>query len=80
MTQTTVSKILLEVDGEVIYINPNSAEGKALQRLENLDSDLPSQLITLVEEGEEIDVQAGWERLKKRGYKIQIPTTDSSIS
>lgn len=80
MTQTTAPKIPLEVDGEVIYLNPNSAEGKALQRLQNLDSDLPSQFITLVEEGEEIDVQAGWERLKRRGYKIQIPTTDPSIS
>ena len=75
--QTSNAKIPLEIDGEVIYLDPNSAEGKALQRIQDLDPDDPNQVITIVEEGQEIDVEAVWERLKQRGYKIQIPSSNS---
>jgi len=61
------------VDGEEIYLDPNSAEGKALQRITNTDIDDPTQFITLVEEGQEINIEASLDRLIKRGYKIQIP-------
>jgi alpha-acetolactate decarboxylase len=77
MTQTSNAKIPLEVDGEVIYLDPNSAEGKALQRIQDLDPDDPNQVITIVEKEQEIDVEVIWERLKQRGYKIQIPSSNS---
>lgn len=77
MTQISDTKIPLEVEGEVIYLDPNSAEGKALQRIQDLDPDDPNQVITIVEQGQEIDVEAVWERLKQRGYKIQIPSSNS---
>ena len=47
-----------------------SAESLAIARLK--DEDNPSQWITLVEAGEDIDAEKDLEYLKKRGYKIQI--------
>jgi hypothetical protein len=47
-----------------------SAESLAIARLK--DEDVPSQWITLVEAGEDIDIEKDLEYLKKRGYKIQI--------
>ncbi len=35
MTQTTNPGIPFEVEGEVTYLAPDSAEGKALQRIRN---------------------------------------------
>ena len=74
MMQTSNAKIPLEIDGEVIYLDPNSAEGKALQRIENpLRED---EWITIGDIGEEIDMEAVRERMKQRGYKIQICSED----
>lgn len=78
MTQTSNAKIPLEVDGEVIYLDPNSAEGKALQRIENPIKE--DEWITVGEIGEEIDMEAIYERIKQRGYKIQVPSKNSSSS
>ena len=76
MIQTNNTKIPLEVDGEAIYLDPNSAEGKALQRIENpLRED---EWITIGKIGEEVDMEAVKERIKQRGYKIQICSEDSS--
>ena len=47
-----------------------SAESLAIARLK--DEDDPSQWVTLVEAGEDIDVEKDLEYLKKRGYKIQV--------
>ncbi len=47
-----------------------SAESLAIARLK--DEDDPSQWVTLVEAGEDIDIEKDLEYLKKRGYKIQI--------
>jgi hypothetical protein len=44
------------------------AEALAIARLK--DEDNPSQWITLVEAGEDIDVEKNLEYLKQRGYKI----------
>ena len=57
---------------EFIPISPPklSAEALAIARLK--DEDDPSQWITLVEAGEDIDVEKDLDYLKKRGYKIQI--------
>ncbi len=76
MVHTNTEKIPLEIDGEIIYLDPNSAEGKALQRIETLDPDDPSQFTTLIEEGQTVNITEGLERLKKRGYPIEIPSSD----
>jgi hypothetical protein len=57
---------------ESIPISPVqlSAEVLAIARLK--DEDNPSQWITLVEAGEDINIEKNLEYLKKRGYKIQI--------
>jgi hypothetical protein len=49
---------------------PQSAEAKAIARL--ADEDDESQWITVIEEGEEVDVDASLEYLKNRGYKIEV--------
>jgi|GEM_PF-3194581 len=69
--------IPFEIDGEVVQLNPNSAEGKAVQRLENIDFEDDRQWITEGEIGTEIDVNAINQRLKERGDKIQVSFTDS---
>jgi hypothetical protein len=74
----TQTGIPCEVDGEFLYLSPNSAEGKALQRLPDIDC--PTKWVTLVEEEQEIDIEPGLERLSKRGYKVQIPSPDTSLS
>ena len=49
---------------------PQSVEAKAIARL--ADEDDESQWITVIEEGEEIDVDASLEYLKNRGYKVEV--------
>ncbi len=58
-----------EIKGEAIYLDPNSAEGKALERIPNLDFDDSSQWIEDANEGE-VDVETINQRLRERGYKI----------
>lgn len=64
--------IPFEIEGEITYLSPNSAEGKALQRIEEPIPD--QEWMTVVEEGQEVDVEGALERLKKRGYKIKVPS------
>jgi len=66
----TEAGIPFEIDGETAYLNPESAEGKALQRLDSLDPDDSTQWITVVEEGQEIDEEMLDQWLKERGYEI----------
>ncbi len=77
MIHSTKNKIPLEIDGEIIYLGPNSAEGKALQRIENLDIDDRDQFTILIEEGQTVKITEGLQRLKKRGYRVEIPNSDS---
>ncbi|MFM7439650.1 MAG: hypothetical protein ACKO2V_13775, partial [Snowella sp.] len=65
MMQTTNAKIPLEVEGEVIYLDPNSAEGKALRRIDKPIGE--DEWITVGEIGEEIDMEAINEKIKQRG-------------
>ena len=52
-----------------------SAEQRAIERLADVDDpDNPEKWETVVEIGEEIDVESSLENLKKRGYKVQIPS------
>ena len=76
MIYSTKNKIAYEIDGEIMYLDPNSAEGKALQRIENLDIDDHDQFIILIEEGQTVNIIEGLQRLKKRGYPIEIPNSD----
>ncbi|PNW59135.1 UNVERIFIED_CONTAM: hypothetical protein BEN50_00585 [Euhalothece sp. KZN 001] len=66
----TENLIPFEIEGEMTYLNPDSAEGKALQRIDSLDPDDPTQWITVVEEGQEIDDEALDQWLKDRGYEV----------
>ena len=66
----TESGIPFKVEGETTYLSPDSAEGKALQRIDSFDPDDPTQWITVVEEGQEIDVDGALNRLRQRGYKV----------
>lgn len=77
MTQTNQAKIPFEIDGEIIYLDSSSAEGKALQRIQNIDFDDPTQFTTLIEEGQEINMGVIMERLKQRGYTLKVSYTDS---
>jgi hypothetical protein len=76
MIYPTKNKIAYEIDGEIMYLDPNSAEGKALQRIENLDIDDHDQFTILIEEGQTVNIIEGLQRLKKRGYPIEIPNSD----
>jgi hypothetical protein len=77
MIHSPKNKIPLEMEGEIIYLDPNSAEGKALQRIENLDINNLDQFTILIEEGKTVNITEGLQRLKKRGYPIEIPSSDS---
>jgi len=66
----TENTIPFEIEGEMTYLNPDSAEGKALQRIDSVDPDDPTQWITVVEEGQEIDVDGALKRLRERGYQV----------
>lgn len=58
--------------------NIDSAEGKALKRMKDVND--PSQWITRGEIGKEINVDAINERLRQRGYKIQVSFQESQGS
>lgn len=62
--------IPFEVEGKTIYLSPDSAEGKALNRINNPVPD--DEWIVIIEEGQEVDVASALERLKKRGYKVKV--------
>jgi hypothetical protein len=75
--ETLAQENSIFVEPDSIDINPNSAEGKALHRIANVDFDDASQWIADGEIGEEIDVKTINQRLKERGYQIQVSFTDS---
>lgn len=65
--------IPLEVDGEVIDLNPNSAEGKAVQRRQHPIAE--SEWVNVAAKGE-IDMEVVRQRIEERGYKTQVFTED----
>ncbi len=72
----TSAGIPFEVDGEIIYLSPNSAEGKALQRIRN---PIPENEWVTVEADHDIDMEAVRQRIRQRGYKTQVSSEDKSI-
>ena len=74
-TNQANSGIPFEVDGETIYLSPNSAEGKAVQRMKDVDD--PSKWVTHGEIGEEIDVDAINQSLKEHGFTVQVSFPNS---
>ena len=65
----TESGIPFEVEGETTYLNPDSAEGKALQRIDSLDPDDPTQWITIIDDSEISSEQV--EQLKREGWQVK---------
>ena len=51
-------------------LTTQSSEAKAIARLEDEDDD--SKWITVIEEGQEVDVEASLEYLRQRGYKVEV--------
>ncbi len=79
-TSQTDSGIPFEVDGEVIYLSPNSAEGKALQRIEAMEAGEEVGWITVFDpETDTIDEVALDAWLTERGYPV-VQSSDSSES
>lgn len=52
-------------------VKKKSAEDRAIERMK--DEDDPTQWITVIDEGEEIDVDALHQRLRDRGFPVEIP-------
>lgn len=48
-----------------------SAEARAIARIADLDD--PTQWVTVIEAGEEVDVDGACQRLRERGFEIEIP-------
>lgn len=73
-SQNTDRGIPYEVDGEVIYLDALSAEGKAIERTRN---PIPEEeWIAVGEIGSDIDMEAVRERTRQRGYKVQVSSED----
>ena len=52
-----------------------SAEERAIERLKDIDDwDNPNKWQTVVEIDEEVEIESSLENLRKRGYKVQIPS------
>jgi len=65
----TENLIPFEIEGEMTYLNPDSAEGKALQRIDSLDPDDPKQWITIVDDQDISSEQV--KQLKREGWQIK---------
>jgi len=74
----TENLIPFEIEGEMTYLNPDSAEGKALQRIE--ESIPEEDWSTYGTIGEEVDVDLLNKRLQERGYPIQVSFQNASQS
>lgn len=73
------AKIPIEIEeGVTAYLNPNSAEAKALERLRS--SNIDGQWSIVDEVGKDIDMDTVKEKFKQRGYKGKVSTTQTSTS
>ncbi|MGB3201652.1 MAG: hypothetical protein WBA99_12160 [Nodosilinea sp.] len=52
-------------------LDKRSAEARAMERIKDLDD--PTQWVTVIEAGEEVDVERLHQRLRDRGFQIEIP-------
>lgn len=77
-TPQVTPSIPFEVDGEVVYLSPNSAEGKALQRIEAMEAGEEVEWITHKDSGEPLDVTAANQWLKESDFDAQISFPDTS--
>ncbi len=56
-----------------------SAEQLAIERMKDLDDpDNPDKWETVVDIGDEVDVESSLENLRKRGYKIKVSSESQS--
>lgn len=53
---------------------PKSAEARAIERMQDVDD--PTKWITVIDEGEEVDINKPLQRLSDRGYPVEIPRQD----
>jgi hypothetical protein len=60
--------IPFEMAGETIYLSPNSAEGKAILRLNDIDNS--DEWITVVEKNEKIDLEELDRKIRESGYLV----------
>jgi hypothetical protein len=56
------------LDENTIYLSPNSAEGKALERLKDIDD--PEKWFTAVDYNEEIDLEDLDKKIRESGYLV----------
>ncbi len=56
-----------------------SAEELAIERMKDLDDpDNPDKWETVIDIGDEVDVESSLENLRKRGYKIKVSSKSQS--
>lgn len=69
----SILDLIDSIKNDNVHYNPNSAEGKALERINN---PIPEdQWVVVVEEGEEVDVEGALERLRNRKQQqVDIPS------
>jgi hypothetical protein len=48
-----------------------STEARAIERLKDLDD--PTKWVTVIEEGQEIDIETAYQRLRERGFPVEMP-------
>ncbi len=70
-----MSTVKQEFTNQADQARLSSSEAKALQRLQDIDDS--TKWVTVVEEGQEINIESGLERLEQRGYKIQTPSSNT---
>ena len=61
------------LNNETIYLNPDSAEGKALKRIHN---PIPEDEWVTVDTKHDIDIEAVRQRIKQRGIKSKVSAED----
>ncbi|PSN12312.1 hypothetical protein C7293_20730 [filamentous cyanobacterium CCT1] len=70
--QDFVDYLIWKHHGEAERPSANrSAEARAIDRIPDLDD--PTQWVTVIDEGEEVDVERSHQRLRDRGFQIEIP-------
>ncbi len=62
--------IEFETDGRRVYLRPDSAEGKAVRRIEAIESGEKVEWVTTIRQGDPIDEEALDRWLTERGYPV----------
>ena len=58
-----------EMENDIISVSPNSAEGKALERVSAMELGETVDWV-VIEPDESVDIQLVRDRMHKRGYKV----------